>query len=105
MASTFGIKVVTRGTVEKVKFESTDMKARAKAYAIAQTHGVGMVYLFKLKKDGFEFVGSIAGIDTPQNSNIFNDDYGTSYGIDSKGRIEIIPQRHVLVSTSVPQWY
>lgn len=106
MASTFGIMTVTKGTVEKFKFESTDMKARAKVYELAHTHGVGAIYLFKLKKDGFEFVGSMAGIDTPQNSNIFRDDCDLSYGIDSKGRLESFPQnRHGFSRSLNPSWY
>lgn len=106
MASTFGIMTVTKGTVEKFKFESTDMKARAKVYELAHTHGVGVIYLFKLKKDGFEFVGSSAGIDTPQNPNVFTDANDVWYGLDSKGRLESFPQnRHGFSRFLNPSWY
>lgn len=106
MTSTFGIMTATKGNVEKFKFESTDMKARAKMYEIAHTHGVGAIHLFKLKKDGFEFVGSMAGIDTPQNSNVFIDANDVWYGLDSKGRLQSFPQnRHGFGRSSTPSWY
>lgn len=101
--ATFGIQIITKGNSEKFTFESTDMKARAKVYELAHTHGIEMVNLFKLKKDGFEYIGSGNGIDTPANEDLFHTPTA-KYGLDAKGRLK--PLLSAYISRAIqPSWY